>query len=291
MMLNAIDLTHLLSLLSFNREEPMLFTSGLFWALFLVFMPVYALLKSRRKQMMLFVIAFSLFFFYKSSGWYFLLLVATSFIDWWVAQFIDSSKNRTERRTALTVSMVLSLSVLLFFKYSNFVMFNLETLIGGNFQPLDLILPVGVSFYTFRTISYVVDVYKGKIQPVDDYIDYLFFLSFFPCLVAGPIVRARDFMPQLQDNKPATREMIYGGLFLVMLGIMKKAIFADYIAQYNNIAFGIRRVTQDLSCSWRCWASRCRSIVISQVTATWLSVWAASWASTWASTSIILTAR
>ena len=238
MMLNAIDLTHLLSVLSFNREEPMLFTSGLFWALFLVFMPVYVLLKSRRKQMMLFVIAFSLFFFYKSSGWYFLLLVATSFIDWWVAQFIDSSKNRTERRTALTVSMVLSLSVLLFFKYSNFVMFNLETLIGGNFQPLDLILPVGVSFYTFRTISYVVDVYKGKIQPVDDYIDYLFFLSFFPCLVAGPIVRARDFMPQLQDNKPATREMIYGGLFLVMLGIMKKAIFADYIAQYNNIAFG-----------------------------------------------------
>ena len=108
----------------------------------------------------------------------------------------------------------------------------------GNFQPLDLILPVGVSFYTFRTISYVVDVYKGKIQPVDDYVDYLFFLSFFPCLVAGPIVRARDFMPQLQQNKPATREMIYGGLFLVMLGIMKKAIFADYIAQYNNIAFG-----------------------------------------------------
>ena len=91
-------------------------------------------------------------------------------------------------------------------------MFNLETLIGGNFQPLDLILPVGISFYTFRTISYVVDVYKGVIDPTDDYIDYLFFLSYFPCLVAGPIVRARDFMPQLQANKPATREMIYGGL-------------------------------------------------------------------------------
>ena len=238
MLPNTIDITHLLSLFSFDRDEPMLFTSGLFWILFLVFLPLYAVIKSRRKQMMLFVIAFSLYFFYKSSGWFFLLLVATSFIDWWVAQFIDSSKNRTERRIALTVSMVLSLSVLLFFKYSNFFMTNLESLIGGNFQPLDLILPVGVSFYTFRTISYVVDVYKGKIQPVDDYIDYLFFLSYFPCLVAGPIVRARDFMPQLQQNKPATREMIYGGLFLVMLGILKKAVFADYIAQYNNIAFG-----------------------------------------------------
>ena len=238
MILDTIDITQLLSLLTFNRDEPMLFTSGLFWVLFLLFLPVYALLKSRRKKMMLFVIAFSLYFFYKSSGLFFLLLVATSIFDWWVAQFIESSKNRTERRIALTVSLVFSLGILLFFKYSNFVIWNWNALVHGNFQPLDLIMPVGVSFYTFRTISYVVDVYKGKIQPVDDYLDHLFFLSYFPCLVAGPIVRSRDFIPQLQENKPATREMIYGGLWLVMLGILKKAVFADYIAQYNNIAFG-----------------------------------------------------
>ena len=237
-MLLDIDITQLLSLFAFNRDEPMLFTSGLFWILFLVFLPLYAMVKSQRKKMMFFVIVFSLYFFYKSSGLFFLLLVATSIFDWWVAQFIDSSKNRTERRIALTVSLVFSLSILLFFKYSNFVMSNLEALIGGNFQPLDLILPVGISFYTFRTISYVVDVYKKKIQPVDDFVEYLFFLSYFPCLVAGPIVRACDFMPQLRENKPATREMIYGGLWLVMLGILKKAVFADYIAQYNNIAFG-----------------------------------------------------
>ena len=238
MILNEIDMTQLLSLFTFNRDEPMLFTSGLFWVLFLIFLPIYALIKSQRKKMMLFVIAFSLFFFYKCSGWYFLLLVATSVFDWWVAQFIESSKNRTERRIALTVSMIFSLSILVFFKYGNFVMFNLEALIGGNFQPMDLILPVGISFYTFRTISYVVDVYRGKIQPVDEYLDHLFFLSFFPCLVAGPIVRSCDFNPQVQENKPASREMIYGGLWLVMMGILKKAVFADYIAQYNNIAFG-----------------------------------------------------
>lgn len=236
--LNTIDFNQVLSMFSFNPDEPLLFTSGFFWVLFLIFLPLYALLKSRRKKMMLFVIAFSLFFFYKNSGLYFLLLVVTSLIDWWLAQFIDSSKNRTQRRFALIVSLVLSLGVLLFFKYSNFVMSNLQALIDGNFQPLDLILPVGISFYTFRTISYVVDVYKGKIQPADDYLDYLFFLSYFPCLVAGPIVRARDFMPQLQENKPVSREMIYGGLWLVMLGILKKAVFADYIAQYNNIVFG-----------------------------------------------------
>ena len=238
MILDTIDISQLLSLLSFNRDEPMLFTSGLFWVLFLLFLPVYAMLKSRRKKMMLFVIAFSLYFFYKSSGLFFLLLVATSIFDWWVAQFIESSKNRTQRRIALTVSLVFSLGILLFFKYSNFVIWNWNALVNGNFQPLDLILPVGVSFYTFRTISYVVDVYRGKIQPVDDYLDHLFFLSYFPCLVAGPIFRSCDFNPQVQANKPAAREMIYGGLWLVMLGILKKAVFADYIAQYNNIAFG-----------------------------------------------------
>ena len=238
MILDSIDITQMLSLFAFNRDEPMLFTSGLFWILFLLFLPVYAFLKSRRKKMMLFVIAFSLYFFYKSSGIFFLLLVATSIFDWWVAQFIESSKNRTERRIALTVSLLFSLGILLYFKYGNFFMFNIEELIGGNFQPMDLIMPVGISFYTFRTISYVVDVYRGKIQPVDDYLDHLFFLSYFPCLVAGPIVRSCDFNPQVQANKPATREMIYGGLFLVMLGILKKAVFADYIAQYNNIAFG-----------------------------------------------------
>ena len=238
MLLNEIDITNLLSVLTYNADEPLLFTSGLFWLLFLIFIPVYAAIKSQRTKMMLFVIAFSLFFFYKSSGWSFLLLVMTSLLDWWVALFIASSKNRTERRIALTVSLVLSLGVWLFFKYSNFVLWNLNALFEGNFQPLDLIMPVGVSFYTFRTISYVVDVYKGKIQPTDDFIDYLFFLSFFPCLVAGPIVRACDFIPQMHQNKPATREMIYGGLWLVMLGVLKKAVFADYIAQYNNIAFG-----------------------------------------------------
>ena len=237
-MLHNFDIANLLPQLAFNAKEPMLFTSGLFWLLFLIFLPLYALIKSRRKKMMVFVAAFSLYFFYKSSGWFFLLLVGTSIMDWWFAQFIDSSKDRFQRRLALTVSLVCSLGVLLFFKYSNFVIWNWNALVDGNFQPLDLIMPVGVSFYTFRTISYVVDVYKHKIQPTDDYIDYLFFLSFFPCLVAGPIVRACDFMPQLEENKPATRQMIYGGLWLIMLGILKKAVCADYIAQYNNIAFG-----------------------------------------------------
>ena len=130
MLLDLIDIPQLLSLFAFNRDEPMLFTSGLFWILFLLFLPVYAMLKSRRKKMMIFVIAFSLYFFYKSSGIFFLLLVATSIFDWWVAQFIESSKNRTERRIALTVSLVFSLSIL-----SNSLSFSLRFI---TFMPPDI---------------------------------------------------------------------------------------------------------------------------------------------------------
>ena len=227
------------SQLCYSPEEPLMFNSGLFWVLFVAFIAVYALLKSRRTQMMLFVTAFSLFFFYKSSGFTFLLLVATALIDWYLARRMAAATSPGWRKGwLLAISLTCSIGLLAFFKYGNFLMWNFGALVGRNFHPLDLVLPVGISFYTFRTVSYVVDVYRGKLEPARNFLDYLFFLSFFPCLVAGPIVRADKFLPQLRANKPATREMIWGGLWLVMLGLLKKAVFADYIAQYNNIAFG-----------------------------------------------------
>ena len=228
---------NIIDLLSFDPKQPLMFSSGLFWVLFLVFLPIFALLRRNKTQMTIFVIAFSLYFFFKSSGWFFLLLVFTAVLDWIIARRIAQSQSKSTRKALLWLSIVCSLGILAYFKYANFFMVNLTALVGGNFQPLDILLPVGISFYTFRTISYVVDVYKGKMQPVESFTDYLFFLSFFPCLVAGPIVRARDFMPQLQELKPATAKMIYGGLWLVMLGIIKKAVVADYIGLYNNIVF------------------------------------------------------
>jgi D-alanyl-lipoteichoic acid acyltransferase DltB (MBOAT superfamily) len=110
-------------------------------------------------------------------------------------------------------------------------------MVQGNFQPLDIILPVGISFYTFQSISYVVDVYKERLEPTRRWIDYLFFLSFFPALVAGPIVRADYFLPQLDKNEVPTSENVWGGLWLVIVGVIKKAVIADYIAQYNDLIF------------------------------------------------------
>lgn len=224
-------------MLEFDPEAPMLFSSGLFWVLFLLFIPVYGLLKKSKTKMVLFVVFFSLYFYYKSSGLFFLMLIGTSLIDWLVSKAIYREARRGVRLFYLWFSILLSLSILGYFKYANFFLWNWNAMVEGNFQPLDIILPVGISFYTFQSISYVVDVYKDRIAPTRTWLDYLFFLSFFPALVAGPIVRADYFIPQIEKNEVASKANIYGGLWLIIAGILKKAVIADYIAQYNDLIF------------------------------------------------------
>jgi len=228
---------NLIDMLSYDSSAPMIFSSGLFWALFIVFLPIYALIHNRRWQMVVFVVAFSLYFYYKSSGFFFLLLVGTSLIDWMLSRVMARFASKRARLVCMWASISVSLSVLGYFKYANFFLWNWNMMVEGNFQPLDIILPVGISFYTFQSISYIVDVYRGDVEPTRLWIDYLFFLSFFPALVAGPIVRADYFLPQLRDKHEATRTDIYMGLWLIITGVVKKAVVADYIAQYNDLIF------------------------------------------------------
>ncbi len=224
--------------LSYDPSAPMLFSSGTFWALFLVFMPLYGLLRRRLWQMVVFVVAFSFFFYYKSSGWFVLMLAGTSLVDWWLSHLMSHpGRSRAFRRGCVAVSLILSLGILAYFKYANFFLWNINAMVGGNFQPLELVLPVGISFYTFQSVSYIIDVYKGRVAPTATWLEYAFFLSFFPALVAGPIVRADYFLPQIRENRHATRTEVYTGLWLIILGVVKKAIIADYIAQYNDLIF------------------------------------------------------
>lgn len=234
------DTLHLwLSHLCYTPGEPMLFSSGLFWAVFLIFLPIYAALKGRRIQATVFVVAFSLFFYYKSSGLFVLMLLGTSVADWLLSRAIASSKHVITRRLCVIVSLVLSLGILAYFKYANFFMWNWQQMVGGNFAPMDIILPVGISFYTFQSVSYIVDVYKKRVKPTDTWLEYAFFLTFFPALVAGPIVRADYFLPQIQKNHRANKMEVYMGLWMIILGVVKKAIIADYIAQYNDLIFSV----------------------------------------------------
>ncbi len=225
-------------MLTYDPSGPMLFSSGTFWALFLVFMPVYGMLRRRFWQMVVFVVAFSFFFYYKSSGIFVCLLGATSAADWLLSKAIARpGASRRVRRLCVAASLLTSLGILAYFKYANFFLWNINAMVGSNFQPLDLVLPVGISFYTFQSVSYIIDVYKGRVAPTATWLEYAFFLSFFPALVAGPIVRADYFLPQIRENRHATRSEVYTGLWLIILGVVKKAIIADYIAQYNDLIF------------------------------------------------------
>ncbi|MBQ7042619.1 MAG: MBOAT family protein [Muribaculaceae bacterium] len=229
--------SNLMELLSYDATAPMIFSSGLFWFLFILFMPIYAVLKNRRWQMLVFVVAFSLYFYYKSSGLFFLLLVCTSLLDWGLSRLLVKLKSKGAKKACVAISIITSLSILGYFKYANFFLWNWNQMVEGNFQPLDIILPVGISFYTFQSISYIVDVYKCRVAPTRTWLEYLFFLSFFPALVAGPIVRADYFLPQVEQNSRPKREEIYLGFWMIILGIIKKAIIADYISQYNDLIF------------------------------------------------------
>lgn len=229
--------TNVLKLLTYDAASPMIFSSGLFWALFLIFLPIYALLKSSRMKMVAYVVAFSLYFYYKSSGIFFLLIVATSIFDYILSRILVTRSKVWQRKLCVALSVAVSLSILGYFKYANFFALNWANLVGSNFQPMDIILPVGISFYTFQSISYIVDVYRRRIEPTDSWLEYIFFLSFFPQLVAGPIVRADHFLPQIKANHIATREEVWQGFWFILLGVVKKALLADYIAQYNDIIF------------------------------------------------------
>jgi len=224
-----LDFEKLKSLFLYNPSEPMLFNSGLFLFVFFAFLIVYTALKNRFTPRLIFVILFSYFFYYKSSGMYFLLLAIVTLCDFFLAKQIARAKTEFLRKTLLTISITIGLGILGYFKYFNFFGATVSSIIGGNFQPEDIFLPVGISFFTFQSLSYSIDVYRRNIKPLDTILDYAFFVSFFPQLVAGPIVRARDFIPQIRQPMKVTNEMISAGIFLIICGLFKKAIISDYI--------------------------------------------------------------
>ena len=179
---------------------------------------------------LLFVTLFSWYFYYKSSGFFFVLLIWATFLDYNLAHWIANTDRPTPRRIALFISIVSNLGLLFYFKYTNFFIDCLHST-GLNIAPIQgIILPVGISFYTFQSISYIVDVYGKKLKPVENILEYAFFVSFFPQLVAGPIVRAYDFIPQINKPTRLTKEEFGRAVFLLIAGLFKKVIIADYIA-------------------------------------------------------------
>ncbi len=162
------------------------------------------------------------------------LLVISAFADYWLARTMGRLESTAARRTLLVISLALNLGLLGFFKYGNFLRDSFAALvapIGIHYQPpaLSIILPLGISFYTFETISYLIDVYRRRIEPWNSLLDYALFLTFFPHLVAGPIVRARDFLPQCTHPRRPSASQVEWGVFMLAVGLFEKVVLADTI--------------------------------------------------------------
>lgn len=215
----------------------MIFTSIQFWAFLIIFLMIFAILRrSTRTVMMLYVTVVSLGFFFLANRWLMQLLPLTALISWSLTKAMKQYEG-TKRKAFLWSIILLDLAPLAYFKYAGFAVSCLSSIWNSNFSLPDIALPIGISFYTFQAVGYSVDIYRKKFTLDVSFLEYIFFLSFFPLLFAGPITRAETFFPQIRRQPTVSIRLMYSGLWLIIMGILKKAVVADYIAQYNNWIF------------------------------------------------------
>ena len=239
----------LVNLFSFDQAHPLLFTQFYFWAFFALVFAVFSLFHSKALLRNGYLFACSLFFYYKTSGVFLALLVFVIVYNFFAAKGLGKLKSNKARSVLTAVSVVVDLGILAYFKYAYFLTDFVNSLLGTSFEVHDvlgeflnaltgvnlfrvdaIILPVGISFFTFQAVSYMVDVKREKIAPVENFLDFGFYLSFFPQLVAGPIVRAVEFVQQLHKPYNLSRRWFGIAIFWIMNGLVKKLILADYLA-------------------------------------------------------------
>ena len=219
----------------YSLDTPWFFTNFSFLGILGIFLMIYAFLIDKPIIKKIFLIIFSLFFYYKSSGPYLIIFILMIIIDFNVALLIEKIKKVVIKKILLFFSITLSLSFLLYFKYAGFFTINYNTLFNSTLIIPKLFLPIGISFYTFQSISYIVDVYNKEIESTKKFVDYMFYMTFFPHLVAGPIVRARDFIFQINLPININKDIFKESLFRIISGLTKKLLIADYLAKYVDI--------------------------------------------------------
>lgn len=220
----------ILSWFVYDSENPLLFNSGLFLGLFLVFYLIYIATKKFVYFRIGYVLLFSLFFYYKAGGMFFVLLIASCLVNYGITKAMSITNRKGERKSYLVFLIILNLFILGYYKYTYFILENVNLLLSQKISFQSIILPIGISFYTFQAISYAVDLYKKDIEPAKSIFDFSFYLCFFPQLVAGPIVRAKEFIPQIRKKVTLSQEEASAALFLIMMGLLKKAVISDYIS-------------------------------------------------------------
>ena len=238
----------LIQLFSFDEAQPLIFTQLDFWIFFLIVLSIFSFIQKHKLTRSIFLFVVSLFFYFKTSGLLVLLLSASIILNYFIGRGLGKTSSKIHKKVFVTLSVLFNLLTLGYFKYAYFFtdsfnemfhtkyeVFNIFARMANSFMGAgsfadNIVLPVGVSFFTFQSISYVVDIYRKEVQPVQNFFDYAFFVSFFPQLVAGPIVRARDFIPQIRKPFQLNHNEFSWAIIQIVKGILKKVVLADYIA-------------------------------------------------------------
>lgn len=217
-------------------------TDYYFWFLPIVFLATFTIGHKKRRKQILILLVSSYVFFWLASGWHILLLLVSTITDWTASKKIHNSDDSRYRKRWLRGSLIINLGLLGLFKYLDFLIQSLNwvTLKLANSPEIDtfgLLLPVGISFYTFQTMSYTIDVYNRKNKPYEDFLSFSCYAAFFPQLVAGPIVRADHFEKEIEKVLSPSSMRIRLGLTLIVYGLAKKLIIADNMAIHVNTIF------------------------------------------------------
>jgi D-alanyl-lipoteichoic acid acyltransferase DltB (MBOAT superfamily) len=214
----------------------MLFNSFQYWIFFLIVVGLFYGVRFRVGKLLLLCASYIFYMWWDPR--FIVLILTSTVVDYFLGIWLEATSGR-RRKFLLLVSLVVNLGILGFFKYYDFFAGSLATLlhVPQSSVVLQIILPVGVSFYTFASLSYTIDVYWGKMKAVKNFIDYALFIAFFPHLIAGPIIRARQFISQIQFWRHPASIVIQSGIILVLSGLIKKVVFADRFAVVSDAYF------------------------------------------------------
>ncbi len=232
-----------------NITAPIQFTQMNFWIFFAMVYIVFCFIYKKYFLRSAFLLVVSLFFYFKTSGLFVSILIFSTILDFFVGNALHKAESKRKRKTLLFVSMFINMFVLCYFKYAYFFTDSFNALVGTWLHPINyfaqwnngffgeevlcassIILPVGISFYTFQTMSYCIDIYRKELTPVKNIVDFGFFVTFFPQLVAGPIVRAKDFIPQIYQPFQLTKNDFGWSIWMILRGLTKKMVVADFLA-------------------------------------------------------------
>jgi D-alanyl-lipoteichoic acid acyltransferase DltB (MBOAT superfamily)/lysophospholipase L1-like esterase len=233
---------------NYNPDKPFVFTTGAFWIFFLLVLAAYSFVYKKLLIRNIYLFLISLFFYYKAGGLFLFILIFVTIVDYVCGLLIYKSRRKSGRMFFVLLSLISNLGLLGYFKYTAFIISSINDLfgtdlrvydmlsalsnsiIGTSFNVTSIILPVGISFFTFQSLSYTIDVYRKKMEPVRNIIDFGFYVSFFPHLVAGPIVRASVFIPQIYKEFKLSRPEFSHALYMISKGLIKKIIISNFIA-------------------------------------------------------------